>query len=263
MPSNPQLFTAEVRRSARLSESFQRVTVAGPELLQFPDRGFDQWFRLFLPPRPEAALVLPGVKGRAWYRSYLMIPKGRRPTCSNYTVAGYRRVGDQAELDIDVVLHWDQAGQPGGAVARWATTAQPGAPLGLLEQGLLFDPPPDAAGLVLVADQTGLPAVRGILRSLAPSAVGSALIEVPSPDDIGQLEGPEGIAQTWITPAPPDAAPGATALAHLRAGPAPQAGAYAFVAGESALAAGARRHLHQAGLAKSRITFTGFWKRSH
>lgn len=252
-----------MRRSARISASFQRVTVAGPELLEFPDRGFDQWFRLFLPPSPGTELSLPAVKGRAWYTSYLKIPKGRRPTCSNYTVAGFRIVGDQAELDIDVVLHWDGAGQPGGAVARWASTAQEGSPMGLLEQGLLFDPPPDTTEVLLAADATALPGVRGILRDLPPETAGRALIEVPSADDIGQLAAPEGVSVTWLTAASPDAVPGAAALAHLSAEPPPPPDAYAFVAGESALAAGARRHLQRAGLPKSRITFKGFWKRSH
>ena len=54
--------------------------------------------------------------------------------------------------------------------------------------------------------------------------------------------------------------PGRAALAELqRYVPVDDRG-YAFVVGESTLATEGRRHLHRAGLPKSRITFSGFWK---
>ena len=260
MPAQPRLLRAEVLRSERRSPAFHRVTIGGPELDQLEWVGFDQWFRLFIPPAPGAPMVLPSVSGRTWWQPYLAIAEHERPHCSNYTVAAVRRTSRGTELDIDVVVHRDPDGEVGGGVARWATGAVPGSPTALLDQGLLFDPPPGADDVHLVADETGVPAVRGILRDLPADATGSAILEVPTSADVEPLEAPESFHVTWIARDDDRAVPGVAALAELRRRPAPAADAYAFVVGEQALATGSRRHLHQVGLAKSRITFSGFWK---
>lgn len=257
MPTAPQLFTARVVCTQRLSPSFQRVRIAGPELAGFEWQGRDHWFRLFLPPA-DAELRLPAISGRSWYRSYLLIPDGTRPHCSNYTVAGFRRTPAGAELDIDVVLHFHD-GQPGGAVAAWALTAAPGSAVGLLDQGVLFDPPADADSFVLGADETGLPAVRGILADLPEDARGVAVLEVPTAADVQQVRAPDGVQLRWLHRERSGEAAGRAALAELETIKPDPAG-YAFIVGESGLATGGRRVLRRAGLAASRISFSGFWK---
>ncbi|MFT4108393.1 siderophore-interacting protein [Propionicimonas sp.] len=258
MPSDPRLFHARVVRTEALSPSFQRVTIAGPDLAEFEWLGRDHWFRLFLPPQPGAALRLPTVKGRAWYRSYLLIPSGERPHCSNYTVAGFRPAADGGELDIDVVLHWHD-GQLGGAVAKWAVGAAAGSPVGFLDQGVIFDPPEDAAEIYLACDETGLPAVRGILRDLPEDAVGRAFLEVPSEEDAGSIAAPQGVRVEWLVRNGSGRPAGQFALAELQQ-VAPHPDGYAFVVGESSLATGGRKALKKAGLAASRISFTGYWR---
>jgi NADPH-dependent ferric siderophore reductase len=257
MPTAPQLFTATVVRTERVSPTFQRVTIAGPELARFEWHGLDHWFRLFLPPG-NAPLHLPKVSGRSWYRSYLLIPGSERPHCSNYTVAGFRHTGDGGELDIDVVLHWHE-GELGGTVAAWAVNAEVGSPVGFLDQGVMFDPPEDAAEVVIACDETGLPGVRGILRDLDASTTGTALLEVPTPADAAEVAAPAGVSVTWLPRDDAHAVPGRLALAALER-VTPQPDAYAFVVGESGLATGGRRALKKAGLPPSRITFSGFWK---
>jgi len=257
MPILPRMFAASVARTERVSPSFQRVTIAGADLADFEWLGHDHWFRLFLP-ATGAPLRLPEVTGRVWWNSYLAIPEAERPHCSNYTVAGYRRTASGGELDIDVVLHWHD-GELSGAVAIWAAHAELGNEVGLLDQGLLFDPPADAAEYVLVADETGLPAVRGILRSLPTDATGVALLEVPKSGDVEQLAAPSGVQVRWLPRDGRAGTPGQLALAALSE-VSPRPDAYAFSVGESDLATGGRRALHRAGLAKSRITFSGFWK---
>lgn len=268
MPTDPRLFRARVLRTERRSPSFQRVTIGGPELADFSYSGRDHWFRLFLPPRPGAPLVLPQVRGRVWWQPYLDIPEERRPHCSNYTVADVRpAAGDVAgiELDIDVVLHWDErTGELAGPVAIWAATTDPGSELALLDQGPLFDLPDDATGVHLAVDETGLPGLRGILRDLPAGTRGTAIVEVPHAGDVEELAAPAGMLVTWVTRAGAPSAPGAAALARLRAAvrsagaPAPLD--YGFVVGEAALATVGRRALRGAGLPASRITFSGFWK---
>lgn len=258
MPSDPRMFTAEVVSSTRLSPSFQRVTIASAELAGFDWRGLDHWFRLFFPLGDTTDLQLPDVSGRLWWKSYLAIPDDKRPHCSNYTVAGYRRFDDHAELDIDVVLHWND-GRLGG-VAGWASSARPGSPVGILDQGVLFDPPAGTSSYLLVADESGLPAVRGILRDLPPDAVGTAIIEVPAPEDAAPVQAPPGVRVCVLARNDSGDCVGACALQALAELDAPRGDAYAFVVGESSLATRGRRALCRAGLAKDRITFSGFWK---
>ncbi|UFS57499.1 siderophore-interacting protein [Subtercola endophyticus] len=290
MPADPKLFTAHVVATRRTSPSFQRVTIAGADLAAFEWSGNDHWFRLFLPPA-GSPLVLPAVSGRAWYKRYLEIGEQERPHCSNYTVADFRPVGGGArefgrsalpgsalpgsalpgsalpesalpEMDIDVVLHWDEAGEIAGRVAIWATSATPGSAIALLDQGPLFDPPADVGAVHLICDETGLPAVRGILRSLDERMIGTAIIEVPLEADIEPLAAPPGVEVQWVARTGDPGRAALDALAETTSTSAPEPNDYAFVVGESALATEGRRALHRAGLAKSRITFSGYWKRS-
>lgn len=254
MPAQPQLFTAGVRRSTRLSPSFQRVTIGGPELAEFDWRGFDHWYRLFLP-ASGSPLRLPQVSGRSWWPSYLLIPESKRPHCSNYTVAGFRR--EAGELDIDVVLHWHH-GELGGRVARWASQAQPGDPVGLLDQGLMFDPPEGSGRVLLATDETGLPGVLGILAGLPEDATGFALLEVPDAGDVRPIVAPPGIDVSWLPRS--GSQPHGSLVAAAMAAIAVEPNDYAYLVGESSLATGARRQLRKAGLPTSQITFSGFWK---
>jgi NADPH-dependent ferric siderophore reductase len=255
--------TAKILASEQVSPSFQRVTVGGAGLGGYQWRGFDQWFRLFLP-APGADLTLPTVSGRAWFRSYLSIPKDRRPHCANYTAADFRPDGAAPEMDINVVLHWDHDGKLGGRVAEWAVSAEVGSPLGLLDQGVMFNPPPQTGSFLLVAEQTGLPAVRGILRDLPANARGTAVIELPTEQDVAWFTSsvtiPAEMSIHCVYPQSPGDTPGAAALAKLQTLPAPEPDAYAFIVGESHLAAGGRRTLRRLGLDKDRICFKGFWR---
>ncbi len=261
MPNDPRTFEARVARTRRLSRSFQRVTLAGGDLDEFSYAGFDHWFRLFIPRAPGAPFELPGVVGRSWWKPYLALDEAVRPHCANYTVAEVRATDAGVELDIDVVLHYE-SGELAAPVARWAATAEAGSPVAILDQGLIFDPDMAAGPVVIACDETGLPAVRGILRRLDPEAHGVAILEVPSADDRFELTAPDGIRVDWIARDGDHAVPGSAALAAVRSLGGLPPDSYAYVVGESSLATEGRRALHRAGLQKSRIVFSGYWKHS-
>jgi NADPH-dependent ferric siderophore reductase len=238
----------------------QRVTVTGDDLHEFPFLGFDHWFRLFTQRPDEDAFRMPDLDGKKWWPTFLAIPEAVRPHCANYTVAAFRP--DVAELDIDFVVHTDVDGEPEGRAAIWACGARPGDEVAMLDQGCIFDVPDSTSEVVIAAEETGLPGVVGIAASLPRDTVGRIIQEVPTAGDVRELDAPAGVTVTWIVreAAAPGAVPGRAALAELqRYVPADEHG-YAFVVGESTLATEGRRHLHRAGLPKSRITFSGFWK---
>ncbi|MFE6287015.1 siderophore-interacting protein [Streptomyces sp. NPDC057877] len=258
MPQNPQLFRAEVLRSERVSPSLQRVTVSGPDLTGFSWLGYDHWFRLFLRLPHQRGLRLPEFEGGRWWQPYLAIPEDERPHCANYTVAGFRPAA--AEMDIDFVVHHGPTGEPEGGAAIWACRARRGDELALLDQGLLFDRPTGASEVLLVADESGLPATTGILRSLPRDTVGHLIQEVPAPGDRRTLDAPAAMTVTWVVRDSTATVPGTAALTELRRHTRVDPVGYAYVVGESTLAAEGRRHLHASGLPKDRITFSGYWK---
>ncbi|MGC9497508.1 siderophore-interacting protein [Streptomyces sp. WG7] len=258
MPQQPRLFRARVVGTERVSPSMQRVTVTGPDLAEFPWLGYDHWFRLFLQLPHQPRLRLPEFSGTQWWQPYLAIPERERPHCANYSVADFRR--QAAEMDIDFVVHRGPGGDIEGRAAIWACRAAPGDALALLDQGILFDCPRDASEVTVVADETGLPAAAGILRSLPGGTVGRLIQEIPTAEDRRALTGPAGVTVSWVVRQDSTSVPGVAALRELRRLPSPDPTGYAFVVGESTLATEGRRHLHRAGLPKDRITFSGFWK---
>lgn len=259
LPENPRLFRARVLRSERTTPSMQRVTVTGDDLAEFGYLGFDHWFRLFVRRPDQDAFRMPDLDGKKWWPTFLAIPEDVRPHCANYTVAEFR--AESGEMDIDFVVHTGADGEPEGRAAIWACAARPGDELAMLDQGCIFDVPDGTSEVVIAAEETGLPGVVGIAASLPRDTVGRIIQEVPTIGDVRELDAPAGVSVTWIVRAETEhTVPGRAALAELqRYVPADDRG-YAFVVGESTLATEGRRHLHRAGLPKSRITFSGFWK---
>ncbi|MGO1318277.1 MAG: siderophore-interacting protein [Cellulomonadaceae bacterium] len=257
-PQDATLLTLQVLRTERISPGFVRVTLGGPEIAGFTPMGFDQWFRLFIPVDGGSLARLPAKLDTLSYLRYLTISKTQRPVLRNYTVRAFRPAGVHGpELDVDFVLHGSAEDGASGPAATWAQRCAEGDSVGVLDEGVTFAPPEASGTVAIVADETGLPAVAGILASLDADTRGTALVEVGHTEDRQELTAPPGIELSWVV-RPPGTAPGATALAAVRASSVTPD--YGWVVGESALATGVRRHWVGAGLSKTRVTFCGYWK---
>ncbi|MFK4730566.1 siderophore-interacting protein [Agromyces mediolanus] len=244
---------AEVTAARRLSPHFVRLTVAGEALAGWRHLGFDQWFRLAVPTNDDTRFDnLADTFNMSGYLKYLTLPKSTRPVIRNYTVREFRP--DARELDIDFVVHGED-----GVAGPWAGSLPLGATVALIDQGCGYRHV-ESAEVVLVGDESALPAVLGILRDLPREARGHAVVEVPDLADAQPDEGPDGVELRWVARRP-DAAVGAAALEALRELP-PFVGAVsAFAAGESKLATGARRHLvNDRGVPKANVDFCGYWR---
>ena len=251
------LAVVDVLRSERISPNFVRVTVAGEQLGPMPHVGFDQWFRLFLPQEQgETSFNLPNRADLIGYLKFLRMPEAIRPHLRNYTVREFRP--ERHELDIDFVVHGDE-----GVATRWATRTKAGDTVALLDQGRGFDHDPDAQHQLLVTDETGLPAVAGILRDLPRDARGTAYIEIPDADDAQETGAPEGFEVHWIVRGKGER-PGIRALDAVKNWTPPAGSVQAYLVGEQALPTGARRWLvGERGLPKKSIQFSGYWKLGH
>ncbi|WP_305092471.1 siderophore-interacting protein [Prescottella sp. R16] len=263
-PEQREIVSAHVLGSKQISPNFIRVTVGGDELRNFVPMGYDQWFRMFVPDRERTGFRLPTASGNLlWYAQMKTMPKDVRPVLRNYTVREYRPgggiFGDGPELDIDVAAHGDL-----GPASAWAGSCAAGDPLGLLDEGLIYNPTPDAHWHLLVGDESALPAILGILRSADPDLPIRAYVEIAHPDDRQDVAVGDRAELHWLVRDDPSAKPGELALATVRAADLPAGKPYVFVAGESDLATGLRRHLvNDRAIAKSDIAFTGYWRYGH
>jgi NADPH-dependent ferric siderophore reductase len=109
-------------------------------------------------------LVLPE---RGW-----RFPAGRpEQHWRNFSVRAYRP--ETAEIDVDFFLHGDL-----GRASAWAERAGPGDTVGFAGPRLHWRAAADAGWSVLVADETGLPAMLAILETLPPGHRAIALAEI-------------------------------------------------------------------------------------
>jgi NADPH-dependent ferric siderophore reductase len=159
------------------------------------------------------------------------------------------------EVEIDFVLHGD------GPAATWAAAAAPGAPLAVAGSGSLGERP--AAEVLLVGDETALPAITRILGAARPGTRGVALVEVADAAEEQPLPAPDGVAVRWLHR--DGAQPGeSTLLADAVAALEPFAGpeVFAWVGAESAAVRTIRADLRSRwGLGRAQHHAIGYWRR--
>ncbi|WP_229076562.1 siderophore-interacting protein [Actinoplanes sp. DH11] len=258
-PIDPHVLMLEVTGTERVSPNVVRVTFGGEGLEKFTPLGFDQWFRLFLARPGQDSLKLPTRTSGLWYAQYLATAKQKRPFVRNYTVRAHR----PGALDVDFVVHVDDDGHSGPA-SMFALNARPGEQVGLLDQGCGYNPRGDHDWTLLVADETGLPAVAGICESLPDDARGVAIVELPASADKQDFRVPPGVQLTWVPRDGAGSRPGQLALSTLLAADLPAGSVYAYLVGESALVTGGRRHLvGERQVPKQNIDFIGYWRHGH
>jgi NADPH-dependent ferric siderophore reductase len=196
----------EVVAVERLSPSFVRVELGAPVLADFGVDGllYDQRIKLIF---PNDAGNLPSFEGAddSWWDTWLQIPEPDRGHMRTYTVRAVRGAGVDTRIVVDLVLH-PADGEPGPG-STWAEQASVGdglvmiAPRRGVEYGGIEFAPGTARELLLVADETAVPAVCSILEDLDDDARGVALLEVPVSGDASALAAqaaPAGVEVVWL-----------------------------------------------------------------
>ncbi|HGW5539645.1 siderophore-interacting protein [Pseudomonas aeruginosa] len=290
-----RLFNVELKRREQLSPALTRFVFGGPEVAEMKTLAADQRIKIFFPDASGQPPNLPG--GSEWYQAYRSVEPARRPPMRTYTIRALR--AEQEEVDVEFVLHGEN-----GPASAWATHARIGDRLQLAAPnrqygddpgGYEWKPPAGVRHILLIADETALPAVAGILEELAGEAqppVVEAFLEVPGEADILDLPAIPGARLHWL--------PRHQAGIHSRNGErmieaarqarlperevaggaaqeledidideeilwelaSPESGSfYAWVAGESAAVMAIRRYLVQErGIDKRHLTLMGYWR---
>ncbi len=286
-----------------LSPGFVRVTLSSPELEHFTDVGLDQRVKLVLPLADSGLAHFP-IDGDdddwSWWQAWRELPAERQNPIRTYTARSIRPL--DGEIDIDFVCHGDTG--PASAWARRAGVGDevvvvgPDARSSVAPMGIEWNPG-HATTLLLVGDETAVPAISAICQSLDQDARGRVILEVPSPSDILPIAAPSGVDVTWLpraTPAADCLRPGdalvpavrdwtsryLTARHHGRPADAetlrdidvdheilwevPGSAAtsgdlYAFLAGEAGAITTLRRFLvSEMGIDRRHVAFMGYWR---
>jgi NADPH-dependent ferric siderophore reductase len=295
------LADVEVVSVERLSPTFARVELGGPELVHFGVDGprYDQRIKLVFPDPVTGGMTSTEGADETWLATWLDRPASERGHMRTYTIRDVRGSGEQTTFVVDMVLHLE--GDLVGPGSLWASTAAPGDRIVVLAPrrgfpygGIEFDPTP-GSDLLLVGDETAVPAICSVLEQLPGDARGTAFLEVPVAADVQDVRRPAGIEVVWLAREGAELGLGLhdAVVAHLgipgaTVEVAPDevdpdlwetpsysssgeevaddaggvGGTYAWIAGESKVVTGLRRHLvKELGFDRSRVAFMGYWRR--
>jgi len=298
-------FEVEVVRTQRLSPTFLRVTFGGVALHDFLDHGTlgprDLRVKLVVPVGNRRPLH-PTDMSDGWYQRWRRLDPEERGVMRTYTVRRTRLGGPDPQIDVDFALHVDESGY-GGPASTWAATARPGERITLIGPaagaegyGGIEWRPPRPSGLspsrvLLVGDETAVPAACSILERLPPGYVGHAVLEVPHHEDFTDVPSAAAVEVRWLArggrPSGQLVVPELRALFTGARGPAPVPlavvpqvdvdeeilwessagssasgdGVYAWVAGEAGMVRDVRRQLvGELGVDRARVAFMGYWR---
>lgn len=196
-----RIFDAELLRATPLTPDMVRITFTGPEVARMATHAPDQRIKLFFPHddgRPPAIPDRPD-----WYDVYRALPPHECVPMRTYTIRHLR--ADVGEVDIDFVLHGEN-----GPASHWALHAKAGdmiqisAPDARHAGGTLgyeWNPPADVGDVLLIADETAIPAAAGILEAMAawpsrPSV--QAFFEVRNAGNRLTLPEWDGLDTRWL-----------------------------------------------------------------
>ncbi|QDG79598.1 siderophore-interacting protein [Labrenzia sp. PHM005] len=240
----PRILT--VKSAVYLSPNMIRVTFAGPELEGFPLNQEGANCKLVLPREGES---------RSDFEAYFAPdgPDEKVHPVRTYTVRAYR--SDTLELDIDFVAHGDS-----GPATRWAQQAKPGAFLGFFGPSQKKIKEFYADWYLVAADLSAMPVAEAVLEQMPQNAKGIAVFEVPSEEDIREIQVPEKFSVHWLIQEDPHVASSAQ-FDFIASMEWPAGVVQTCIAGESSVIRELRGYLNNTRQVPRKDTYiSGYWK---
>jgi NADPH-dependent ferric siderophore reductase len=232
-----------------LTPRMRRITFHAPEFAGFSSAAADDHVKLFFPVPGQARPVLPvlGPNG-------LSFPENApRPVARDYTPRRFD--AKSCELTIEFVLH------EAGPASDWATHARPGDVIGIGGPRGSLIIPEDYDAYLLIADETGLPAIARRLEEMAPGTGVVVIIEVADRHEERHLPTAANAHITWLRRnGKPTGLSGLLETA-IEALTLPSGEIHAWIACEIEVARRLRNHLTEVrGLPRTQIKAAGYWK---
>jgi NADPH-dependent ferric siderophore reductase len=179
---------------------------------------------------------------------------------AQYTLRNWRP--DEAELDIWMLLHDDL--DHVGHASEWAARAKVGDPVALWGPRTVFHPPEGTERLLLVADETGLPAVVGILNQLPEGMPATVIAEVANEADRQELPDRDEAEVIWLHRDGRPAGTTTVLVDMVRGLPEFEGVPYVFGGGETKAMTAVRRHVRdERGLEREAVALIACWRHRH
>jgi NADPH-dependent ferric siderophore reductase len=239
-------FRAEVIEVTSLSSVMRRIVLGGDGLADYRSSGApDEWLRLMVPPQPQQHVELPVKHGQQFHFA------NPQPSPRWYSVR--RWDAELHRVTVDVVVHEH------GVATRWAESVRPGDQL-LISQPHGRGVNSDADWVLILADQTGIPAACRILESLSPHQHAHAVFEAPNEAATFQPTSPADLKVCWAYNPFPATIPSPLSAA-VRTIELPPGQGYVWMAGEAACARDVRRYFrHELKWRSQHFDIVGYWR---
>ncbi|MGA9870972.1 MAG: siderophore-interacting protein [Rhodococcus sp. (in: high G+C Gram-positive bacteria)] len=252
--------TATVIDTSSLGSGMRRIVLGGPELrsfaaggFEFPalrSEGFDDFVRLFFPVDDAGTMVLP-----AQHERTVEWPRDPRPVSRNYTVRSFDE--ETAELTLDFVAH------DTGIASTWGRRCTRGDRIPLLGPVRSGHAPSDVEWVLLVGDETALPAIARYLEEAPVGAEVRVFVEVADAQHELPMPTEANAEVTWVHRNGAVSGTGVLLETAVRSAPWWEGSVFAWVAGESTALKGIRRYLREdRGLPPHMVEITGYWRRA-
>lgn len=239
-----------VTRVEKLSRSMVRIVLTGPELEGFVSLGFDDHVKMFFaqPGETEPSLPVIGPNG-------IEFPKGAlRPLARDYTPRSFD--AEKGELAIDFATHHD------GPASNWAKAAKVGDKAWIAGPRGSFTVPFTYDWHLLIADDTGLPALARRLEEMPEGTRVVALIEVETDADRLELTTKADASIVWVTQKTENGTDHDALASALRKLELPKGDFFSWVACESKTAKEVRALLvEELGANPKWTRASGYWRR--
>ncbi|CCQ17860.1 Siderophore-interacting protein [Rhodococcus sp. AW25M09] len=252
--------SATVIETRRLSSGMRRIVLGGSQLREFSrdgvdfpalrSEGFDDFVRLFFPLDDAGTMALPVQHERTveW-------PRDPRPVTRNYTVRSVDT--DAAELTLDFVTH------DTGIASTWGRRCSVGDSIPLLGPVRSGHAPADVDWVLLVGDETALPAIARYLEEARAGERIRVFVEVADAERELPLPTAADAEVTWVHRGGAAAGTGHLLETAVRTAPWWEGAVFVWVAGESTALKGIRRYLREdRALPPEMVDVTGYWRRA-
>jgi NADPH-dependent ferric siderophore reductase len=230
-----------VERIEQVTPRLTRMTFKGDRLADFG------------PPKPGGHIKLLFVPEGVQWNPDDPNDETPRPPSRTYTPRFYDR--DACELGVEFVHHGT------GLASDWAATAKPGDPMFIGGPGGGYDVADDTTKIVLIADDTAMPAAGMVLEALPNRCTVEVFCEVFDGDDERDLSPLVASAPIWLHRAADGARQGALLEGAVRGIAEANAASHWWIACEAATMRRIRDYLLQEnGVNGENLHTRGYWR---